>query len=340
MKILIKKIRRKFLEFQRFKSEVRFYNGKESVIYIRLNNRTKVRTYLNLIFHLRNYYSKPIVLHFSPFSFFILAKWFSKIDTIYFSKPFSKPLIFRTFSHNKDSDFKIDYHYQKVYNSQELVPNVIPYIMHPQNYQSETLISDEKYIGVILSGNFEKNIYDTPTLTEKFGVLNRSVIHDEIIKLESCVLISGSELSKNLASKIYLEKLILMKWQSGAISSEKWRYYLSTAKFIFCAPGMTMPLCHNVIEALSVGTVPILNYANWLNPSLVEGVNCFFYSDINSIGTVVKKALAIDKEQYKIIRDNCIDYYEKYYAGFDFEKFKGQNLTMINENKEDLPRIK
>lgn len=340
MSILLKKIRKKIKEFRKSYSEARYYSANEPVLYIDLKPNTKVRTYLNLIFLLRNSYSQPIVIKFSLLHLFILSKWFAKIDTLYFSKPFKKTNIFREFSHRKKADFRIDYDFQRVYNSTEYIPNIVPYIMHPQNYLNDLERIENKHVGIIISGNFDRKIYDNPTLMDKFGVLNRSVIHDKLVSLSECKMITGDELVNNYQSNEYLDKLVLMKWQLGAIPSAKWRYYLSTAKFIFCAPGMTMPLCHNVIEALSVGVVPIINYKNWLNPSLTDGINCLTYDDIDSIEKVVKKALALDNQAYQDLKSSCMEYYETYYSKFNFEKFRNGRLTLVNEDKRNLPKSK
>lgn len=340
MSLLLKKIRKKVKEFKGSYSEVRYYRAEAPVLYIDLKPNTKVRSYLNLIFLLKQSYSQPIVIRFSLFHLFILSKWFGKIDNLYFSKPFKKTKVFRKFSHKKSADFRMDYEYQRVYEATDYIPNVIPYIMHPQNYISGLETIDSKHVGIIISGNFERKIYDNPTLMEKFGVLNRSVIYDKLISLPGCRMITGDELVNKYKTNEYLDKLVLMKWQSGAIPSAKWRYYLSTAKFIFCAPGMTMPLCHNVIEALSVGVVPILNYKDWLNPSLTDGVNCFTYDNLDSVESVVRKALALDSQVYEALRKSCMEYYTAYYSKFDFEKFRNGRLTLVNEDKRNLPKSK
>ena len=127
-----------------------------------------------------------------------------------------------------------------------------------------------------------------------------------------------------------------MKWQQGAIPSEEWRHYLSSANFLFCAPGMTMPMCHNVIEAMSVGVVPIINYQNWLNPSLIDGKNSLLYNSEESIHQVINRALQMNDSEYLVVQKNVIAYYESYYKDYDFEANRNQTLILLNEDSKDL----
>lgn len=340
MSFIIKKIKKKTGEFKKYYSQIKYYKENEPVIYLNLKRNTKVRTYLNLIFQIKQTYQQPIVISFSFLNILLLSRWFSEIDNLYLASPLKKNNIFRKFSYKKNADFIVDYKYENVYNKDAYAPNVVPYIMHPQNYQTPTAVHDKKHIGIIISGNFEDRIYNNNELLERFGVVNRALIYKVLLRNSEAVEISGKELMQDYLSNLYLQKMVIMKWQSGAIPSPKWRYYLSAARFIFCAPGMTMPLCHNIIEALSVGTVPILNYKNWMNPSLEDGVNCLVYDDENSMDAVIKLALSLDEVAYEKMRQNCLEYYEKYYKQFDFEKNRYSNITLVNEDKNDLPDLK
>ncbi|KAF2333104.1 glycosyltransferase family protein [Flavobacterium daemonense] len=334
--VLKKKIQKKLKEFRLNYSYVRFYADDKPVIYLDLKHQTKVRTYLNLFFRIRAVYDNPIVVKFSVLRMMFLAKWFKDLDYIYFEKPFSRLNKAKIFSHNKKADFKVNYNYRKVYSTNEYQENALPYIMHPANYllpQPEIL---PKNIGIILSGNFEEKIYNTRVIPDNFGLLNRWEIYTEILKHKKGLSISGTELVQDLYSGCFKDKFIVMKWQSGAIPTEKWRHYLSSADFIFCAPGMTMPMCHNVLEAMSVGVIPILNYQNWLNPSLEDGINCLVFRDEKDIESVIDKALAFSDLQKNEMAKNVIEYYKIYYKSFVFCENESKDLIVLNENINDI----
>jgi len=334
--LLKKKINRKLKEFRENYQHVRFYNGTEEVLFLSLKRNTKVRTYLNLIFRLQQQYQQPIVIEFSLFRYFVLVKWFKELDFIYFSKPFQKPKIYRLFSHHKSADFPVNFNYKKVYTTNGYVKEAIPYIMHPRNYMIAKPDLLEKQVGIVMSGIFEAKIYDSDLITKNFNLLNRWQIYNQIIQHAALVTVSGIEFKEQFVKGVFLDKFVVMKWQQGAIPSEEWRHYLSSAKFLFCAPGMTMPMCHNVVEAMSVGVVPIINYQNWLNPSLIDGKNALLYQSEKSIHQVINKALQMNDSEYSELQKNAIDFYESYYKDYDFEANRFQPLILLNEDSKDL----
>lgn len=336
MYLLKKKISRKIKEFRENFQYIRFYNESEPVILISLNNRTKIRTYLNLIFRIRQNYSQPIVIEFSLFRYLLFAKWFKELDFIYFSKPFTKPKSFRTFNHSDRADFRVNYKYKKVYSTGKYVKEALPYIMHPINYTNPEPMLLDKSIAILISGNFEEKIYNSSLINDNFNMLNRWEIYSELLKHPSLLQITGNELVKDMNSQRFADKFVLMKWQNGAIPSEKWRHFLSASKFLFCAPGMTMPLCHNVIEAMSVGVIPIINYQDWLNPSLRDNVDCLVYRDREDIQTIIDRALSLTDQEVISLRENVSAYYKKYYSHFDFESKETKELILINEEIKDL----
>ncbi len=341
MKIFVikKKILKKLKEFSSTYSDVRFYNQGKPAIYLHLSHSTKVRTYLNLFFRIRMTYKEPIVIKFSLLRMLFLAKWFNQLDYIYFEKPFSKLTKFKTFSHHKKADFTVNYNYRKIYSSNKYEANVLPYIMHPGNYLQPEVEVLPKKIGILISGNFEKKIYDTNVIPDNFGMLNRWQVYQEVLKHNRLLSITGNELIQNLESGKFKDNLVLMKWQSGAIPTSKWRYYLSAADFIFCAPGMTMPMCHNVLEAMSVGVIPILNYPHWLNPSLQDDFNCLVYQNTSEIKLAIDKALSLSAEKKNEMAKNVIEYYKKYYNRFSFSENENSELIVLNENINDLINI-
>lgn len=334
--IIKKKIAKKLKEFKQNYSHVRYYNGDDAVVYLHLNHKTKVRTYLNLFFRIRAVYNEPIVIKFSVLRMIFLARWFRELDYIYFSKPFSRLKKTKVFSHNKNADFKVSYNYRKIYSISNFNKNALPYIMHPSNYLHGDVEMMEKKVGILMSGNFDEKIYNSGVISKNFGIMNRWEIYQQVLKHNKLCSVSGDELLQDLDSLKFKESFVLMKWQTGAIPIEKWRYYLSTADFIFCAPGMTMPMCHNILEAMSVGVIPILNYANWLNPSLQDGINCFEYRNFTDIKKVIDRALSLSGSEKQILRQNTLEYYKKYYNLYDFKIDASSELIVLNEAISDL----
>jgi glycosyltransferase involved in cell wall biosynthesis len=99
---------------------------------------------------------------------------------------------------------------------------------------------------------------------------------------------------------------------------------------------MTMPMCHNVLEAMSVGVVPIINYENWLNPTLIDEKNALLYQSEESILDVIDKALEMNDAAYATLQHNVKEYYRAFYSSYDFENNRYKTLILLNEDSKDL----
>jgi hypothetical protein len=96
-----------------------------------------------------------------------------------------------------------------------------------------------------------------------------------------------------------------------------------------CFSGTDLPMCHNVIESMSVGTIPILSYADWFFPSLEHKKNAIIYSGAVDLISKIKEVLAMNQETMDEMRRNVMDYYDQYLSQ--------ENLIRIFEsNKEDV----
>jgi hypothetical protein len=96
------------------------------------------------------------------------------------------------------------------------------------------------------------------------------------------------------------------------IDPKDWLPNLSKVDFFICPPGYVMPMCHNVIEAMAVGAIPIINYPEWLNPTLKHMENCITFEDKNDLVKKIQYVLDMGEQQVARMRHNVIEYYENY----------------------------
>src|SRR5260370_10572567 len=79
------------------------------------------------------------------------------------------------------------------------------------------------------------------------------------------------------------DRIVLsLKGECHVMHSE-WLKTLSRCEVFLAPPGISMPQCHNIIEAMAVGCIPLTNYIEWLSPPLTDGVNCFQFRDENDL---------------------------------------------------------
>ena len=73
-----------------------------------------------------------------------------------------------------------------------------------------------------------------------------------------------------------------------------------------------MPMCHNIIEAMAVGAIPITNYPEWFDPKLIHMENCMAFASKKDLVERVKAALTLSPEEVARMQRNVVDYYEQY----------------------------
>jgi len=96
------------------------------------------------------------------------------------------------------------------------------------------------------------------------------------------------------------------------INVEHWLSTLARAKFFFACPGVRYPMSHNAVEALAVGTVPIIEYGDDFFPALKDGVNCIGFQGEAGLQNAIERAAAMPDEEWQRLSNNAIQYYERF----------------------------
>lgn len=110
----------------------------------------------------------------------------------------------------------------------------------------------------------------------------------------------------------YLNKCVIVDTNSVWIENSNWLNTLSRADFFISPPGYVMPMCHNIIEAMALGTIPITNYPEWFDPSLTHMKNCIIFDDRKDLIDKLKMALAMKTEKIVEMRAAAEHYYDTY----------------------------
>jgi hypothetical protein len=84
------------------------------------------------------------------------------------------------------------------------------------------------------------------------------------------------------------------------------------SEFALCPPGVTIPFCHNLIEAMHNSCIPVLQYADLLNPNLVQNKNSFQFNDEYEFVSTVKKILSMNEINVSSMKNEVHEYYNSY----------------------------
>ena len=108
----------------------------------------------------------------------------------------------------------------------------------------------------------------------------------------------------------YINKCVLAGSSDIRIAPESWLDAVAAADFFLSPPGIVMPMCHNIIEAMAVGTIPVTNYPEWLDPHLRHMEHCIVFDDRTDLMAKLDLVLQLDDAAIARLRANVIDYYQ------------------------------
>jgi hypothetical protein len=210
----------------------------------------------------------------------------------------------------------------------------VPYFAHPEFYKAglHNVVGEmrgrERDIRVFFAGTVSSTSY-----SEKFAfpILNRNDILSHIVaKFEWAIT---NELTKTETRPILIvatsdTRDVIDKHN---LSLRRYVDTMSRSDFFICPPGWRMPHSHNLIEAMSVGTVPITNYHSYMRPSLTPDSNCLAFSTTEELGKIIDRVLCMPAIEIEHLRASVISYYEKYLEPTSFAKKLMECLPAISE---------
>lgn len=193
-----------------------------------------------------------------------------------------------------------------------------PFFMHPWTASIRPPQPEETSTArLFFGGNTEEEKYDKDVLREVYHMLTRREM------LEATAAVTPAFRPQDAASWLAspeFHPFVLCETQHCKIPQQRWLEALGKADFFLACPGVGMPLCHNLIEALAAGSIPILQYAAYLPQPLKDKVNCLAFSDAESLRKVIGVALAMSPENIRIMRANVRQHYEEFLAPGSFAK--------------------
>jgi hypothetical protein len=166
-------------------------------------------------------------------------------------------------------------------------------------------------IRVLFAGRCGAEAYDRGHLLwQRYGKLTRSNLvqhlrsHGLVRELESVTQL------REILSLSQGPEFIFIDTERFSIPASQWLEVLAASDFFFCPPGTIMPMCHNIVEALAVGTIPITSYAEWLAPPLVDGETCLGFSTSASLENAIETAFAMPQLRIRQMRQEAMKYYD------------------------------
>lgn len=224
---------------------------------------------------------------------------------------------------SKKKIIKLVYGYDLIENKIEAY--YLPYTLHPRFYQTyndntnfQTFRMTVRTAGIIFAGNFERSAYSRTILKDDFeGIISRVEVLDYIsAKYSRDSRVIYPETIESFYRSLEEEKSSSLTFIISQVKTpvEDWLAILSKGNFYLCLPGGAMPWSHNAIEAMAVGTIPIIQYNHLFYPPLTHLKNCIAFYDYESLNEAIEVALNMDDERLDIMRQQVVNYYNDYLA--------------------------
>jgi hypothetical protein len=166
-----------------------------------------------------------------------------------------------------------------------------PISLHPAFLEPGTIENlaarkrpERRGMRVFFAGNLDEASYDNRRTAAVFGVRTRRRIYEIVREAFSGRGLfepaSHGEFTEALRSGDLADRIVVCDVDKAPIPRWEWFASLEAADFSLSPPGVLNPFCHNTVEAMAVGTPPILEYPDLFRPALAHGRECLaFESD-------------------------------------------------------------
>ena len=238
-------------------------------------------------------------------------------------------------------------------------PVLMPYPMHPVHWGHhghnmpstlERLRNSNKKIRLFFSGDTKG--YKRPKTTYPDIKLSRPEIIDALLNHlpANSLLIDDEDLLTSTFEGEYKNRFVVLDTSKLWIDDSIWFERLAKADFFLAPPGISMPMCHNVIEAMALGVIPVINYPEWFSPKLQHMKTCITFDSTHDLKQKACKIMEMNRHQISHLRSNVIAYYDHYLLPEKFirdielskkskltvamitEKYVSQNALKLNKN--------
>ncbi|TWU41850.1 hypothetical protein [Novipirellula artificiosorum] len=188
----------------------------------------------------------------------------------------------------------------------DIPPNrpVMPYPMHPatlsgfEKHRLNDLREPRNREGILFAGS-QKARYSRNPMQRTFGVLGRLQLLETLRQIQD-------------------PSIVLRDSATEPIEANDWLPFLAKHRFFVCCPGVAQPMCHNLIESMSVGTIPLIEYGDRLRPELVDGFNAVCFRGSNGLREAIARIRGFSIDQLEQMSRNVSQTYDESLCGKQF----------------------
>jgi hypothetical protein len=189
----------------------------------------------------------------------------------------------------------------------------IPIGLHPNMYSTglwnAPVDTASRKHSVFFAGNFNERLYEQVSEHEKFSMPNRIEIKK---MLQSLPTATFPKTYDGLVKNSKDAQIDIVELANFQVPQKILRQTIAGYSFFIACPGFIMPLSHNIFEAMSVGTIPIIHrqYARMFFPELEDYSTAILYD--NDFIAKIQEVLLLDRGLVSSMHEEVINYYNRY----------------------------
>jgi hypothetical protein len=187
---------------------------------------------------------------------------------------------------------------------------VVPIAQHPLLYASRLwdrpLDVSDPLCSIFFSGNIQDELYARSAIEETFGVVSRARLLSIVGDAKPIRRLHAEALQEAAVGDIV--------FSGSRVRPEAFRPSMARFAFFLRPPGVSMPFCHNIIEAMSAGAIPVVqqSYATLFEQPLAHGDTAIVFSGEHDLNDRIDDALAMPLVARRMMRQRVLEYYDSY----------------------------
>lgn len=166
--------------------------------------------------------------------------------------------------------------------------------------------------GVFFFGNMDPLAYGRSEPAEVFNCLTRTDLINTVRRRFPDRVVTPRE-AKGIAVHGGRD-IVLVDRKDHYITPDRLPGVLGEFDFFLAPSGVVMPLCHNLVEAIAAGCIPILQHPHLMVPHLEHGRNCFAFRDEAGLAAILERIPHMPEKEVRDMRANVLAYYRSHLA--------------------------
>lgn len=194
---------------------------------------------------------------------------------------------------------------------------VMPYPMHPATlpHADATSLLALRASGprepIFFAGN-QKPKYGDARMQRNFRLLSRLEILGTLAAEFPLRVRASIPSSAPADSDSRQRPIVISDSRIDKIRAADWLPTLAKTQFFICCPGSSQPVCHNLVEAMSVGTIPIIEYGDRVTPELCDGENAICFRGRKGLIDAIERIESLTPNQISTLSSSAASFYDQH----------------------------